>query len=265
MVNTPPSSYYDASAEEVSQSSLELRFMVGEVAHDAIGFLTGIKSALDMLYRSCASSAADVNRLQKIERSADSLERLLRGVESALTQAIDTPESTPIEQLIRQIQEIQRSVSSAPAASSGGIASTPYSPDPASTSIAGPSRPKNILVVDDNLLFAEMLKMGFVRLGHRSKEISDPRNALELISSAPQDWDILITDESMPNLSGSALIRAVNQINPRIVCVICTGHAEFEPSGNVDLHIVKPIDVNNLADLAARLLEIHAEKASLTV
>ncbi|HEY3309633.1 MAG TPA: ATP-binding protein [Desulfuromonadaceae bacterium] len=87
-----------------------------------------------------------------------------------------------------------------------------------------------ILLVDDdeNLIFSSKLMLK--QLGYSVITRTDPELALQLFSSDPERFDLVITDQSMPNMNGMELARKVTQIRPDIPIILCTG---LDPASDV--------------------------------
>jgi len=94
-------------------------------------------------------------------------------------------------------------------------------------------RGEHILLVDDEkelLASAQQLLSG---IGYRVKAYSDPRQAMERFRRAPEDFDLLVTDENMPKITGLQLVKAVHKLRPQLPVIICTGYSE-----NLNQHTV---------------------------
>lgn len=117
-----------------------------------------------------------------------------------------------------------------------------------------------ILLVDDNPDFGDMLLAALERRGFDVAPCSDPREALAGIEEFPDAWDVMITDQTMPHMSGLELIRSAKSIQPALTCILCTGYAEdalddatlAEAGATTLLH--KPVDMDDLVERLTRLL-----------
>ncbi|WP_169569753.1 hybrid sensor histidine kinase/response regulator [Sneathiella limimaris] len=80
-----------------------------------------------------------------------------------------------------------------------------------------------VLLVDDEI---ENLKLGenmLGRLGCHTDMFSDSQQALTTFKSNPENYDLLITDQSMPQLQGHELCLAVREITPELPIIVITG------------------------------------------
>lgn len=104
---------------------------------------------------------------------------------------------------------------------------------PVAASPAGRSR---ILVVDDDALIAMSTVEMVEDLGHEVLEAYSGMAALEIIKSGAQ-IDLMITDFSMPKMSGAELILAARQLLPDLPIILASGYAELP--GDVKLDVVR--------------------------
>jgi len=103
---------------------------------------------------------------------------------------------------------------------------------------------ERVLFVDDEEVLATLGKRSLERLGYTVTLRTSSVEALELFKSKPQDFDVLITDQTMPNMTGLQLAEEVQQIRPDIPVIIATGFSEtLENHGhitNVARIVMKP-------------------------
>ncbi|MGE3537413.1 MAG: ATP-binding protein [Candidatus Tectimicrobiota bacterium] len=82
---------------------------------------------------------------------------------------------------------------------------------------------ERILFVDDETVLAHLGKAMLERLGYETVAHSSSREALELFRAAPQSFDLVITDQTMPQMTGEALAREIRSMRPDIPIILCTG------------------------------------------
>ncbi len=123
-----------------------------------------------------------------------------------------------------------------------------------------PKGTEHILLVDDekhvSLIEARMLE----RLGYQITEINDSNKALELFSKHPNRFDILITDLTMPGLTGTQLSKRILKINPEFPIIMATGFSENmnEDSAKklgIRAFLLKPIIISDLAQTVRKILD----------
>jgi len=85
-----------------------------------------------------------------------------------------------------------------------------------------------ILLVDDHEAARATIAALLREAGHSVTEASDAFSLLEILKTAPRDFNVLVTDYAMPALSGAELIRKARELVPGLNAVIITGYAEAE-------------------------------------
>ncbi len=89
-----------------------------------------------------------------------------------------------------------------------------------------PRGTERILFVDDELSVADMSKKILEPLGYEVITRSSSIEALELFKNKPEAFDIVITDMTMPNMTGYELSKEIMAIRPDIPIILCTGFSE---------------------------------------
>jgi signal transduction histidine kinase/ActR/RegA family two-component response regulator len=125
---------------------------------------------------------------------------------------------------------------------------------------------KTVLVVDDNADVAESLSMIIEILGHRVQAVADGAAALEKARTTKPD--VMLVDIGLPGMDGYEVARRIRR-DPaleRIVLIALTGYGTAEDkarssAAGFDHHLVKPVDVDALRDLVARLEPAGCEPA----
>ncbi|GLQ53795.1 hybrid sensor histidine kinase/response regulator [Devosia nitrariae] len=113
---------------------------------------------------------------------------------------------------------------------------------------AAPAAQSRILVVDDDPLIAMSTVAMVEDLGHTAIEASSGARALEIIGS-DEPIDLLLTDFSMPRMSGVELIQAARALRPHLPVILATGYAELPDDARLDVaRLGKPYDERQLAD-----------------
>jgi signal transduction histidine kinase len=114
--------------------------------------------------------------------------------------------------------------------------------------------PMTILLVEDDALIA-MSTAGLLEdLGHRVVEASRGAEALEILREQP-GVDLMITDYSMPGMSGADVARAARALRPDLPILLATGFAELPDGEELKLpRLRKPYMQHQLAAEIARLV-----------
>ena len=90
-----------------------------------------------------------------------------------------------------------------------------------------PRGTERILFVDDEPSLVMLAERMLERLGYTVTSCTNSLEALELFRSAPDTFDLVVTDMTMPGLTGDRLAREVLAIRPGMPVVLCTGYSEL--------------------------------------
>jgi CheY-like chemotaxis protein len=122
---------------------------------------------------------------------------------------------------------------------------------------------RHILVVDDEAAIVQVVRTSLSRLGYRVTATTDPEDALARFTAEPDTFDAVLSDLSMPAMSGAALGRRMLDLRPDLPVVLFTGHAaelgpdEARTAGfRAILH--KPMTAAALAEALHRVLPAPA-------
>jgi CheY-like chemotaxis protein len=91
-----------------------------------------------------------------------------------------------------------------------------------------------VLLVDDEHALVSLATKVLSRMGHEITACTDPREALAVFRSRPDGFDVVVTDLSMPHMSGFELTRELLAIRPEVCVVLTTGHVRAEDQQAVD-------------------------------
>jgi CheY-like chemotaxis protein len=125
---------------------------------------------------------------------------------------------------------------------------------------------ESVLFVDDEPALVTLTIRGLGRLGYRITGCSNPLQAVAAFSAEPSAFDAVITDLSMPTLSGFALARRLYAVRPDIPILVMSGYVSAADRAEADVCgireiIMKPITMDKLADALARVFA-HAPAPS---
>ncbi|MBU1452666.1 MAG: response regulator, partial [Proteobacteria bacterium] len=85
---------------------------------------------------------------------------------------------------------------------------------------------ERILLVDDETALAEVGLQILKRLGYAVTALTSSREALEKFKAGPNDFDLVITDYTMPEMTGAKLSQEILAIRPGMPIIICTGFSQ---------------------------------------
>ncbi len=84
---------------------------------------------------------------------------------------------------------------------------------------------ENILFVDDEKSIRTLGHDCLERFGYIVTAVSDGQQALEIFAADPDHFNLVVTDQTMPNMTGEELTKALLKLRPDIPIIICTGHS----------------------------------------
>jgi len=115
-----------------------------------------------------------------------------------------------------------------------------------------PAGNERVLFIDDEESIVKLTRLRLERLGYKVEATTSPIEALALFNSRPDKFDLVITDLTMPKMTGDKLAEEILNIRPRIPIIICTGFSEkideksAKSMGAAD-YIDKPLDKRDFA------------------
>lgn len=119
----------------------------------------------------------------------------------------------------------------------------------------------NILIVDDEQSYRQLLSLVFDGDGHNIRTATNGREAIELLQSEPAD--LIISDVKMPDMDGIEMLRTVRSTLPDLGVILMTAFASVETAREAfklgaDDFIQKPFDVEELKLIVKKTLEKQA-------
>jgi two-component system, NtrC family, response regulator PilR len=119
----------------------------------------------------------------------------------------------------------------------------------------------NILIVDDEQSYRQLLSLVFEGDGHNIRTASNGSEALDLLQAEPSN--IIISDVKMPDMDGIEMLRSVRETLPDVGVVLMTAFASVETAREAfklgaDDFIQKPFDVEELRLIVKKTLEKQA-------
>jgi CheY-like chemotaxis protein len=98
------------------------------------------------------------------------------------------------------------------------------------------------------------------RLGYEVIISTDGREALKIFRSQPEQIDLVITDQTMPNITGAELAQELMRIRPDIPVILCSGFSELidqekAKAMGIREFVMKPIITRDIGETIRRVLE----------
>jgi PAS domain S-box-containing protein len=126
-----------------------------------------------------------------------------------------------------------------------------------------PTGTEKILFIDDEKSIVQMAGKILGRLGYQVETEMSPKQALERFRSSPDRFDLVITDMTMPYMTGDKLVEEILNIRPDLSIILCTGFSEkISEEKAMELGIkafaLKPLDKGDFAITVRNVLDADA-------
>jgi CheY-like chemotaxis protein len=119
---------------------------------------------------------------------------------------------------------------------------------------------ERVLFVDDEKGIVDAMRLALESLGYRVTAMRDSVEALEAFRHNPEGFDIIITDMTMPNMTGKELAEEIISIRHDMPVILCTGFSEqisktaAEGMG-ISAFLMKPVGINDMANTIREVLD----------
>jgi len=119
---------------------------------------------------------------------------------------------------------------------------------------------QRILVVDDEEALVRMISRILTKLGYQPTAMHDSTEALAAFEAAPGDFDLILSDLTMPGLTGLELAGHANRIRPGIPVIVMTGYyanlseSQLKAAGVSEI-MMKPVDLKSLSVVIDQILK----------
>ncbi len=111
-----------------------------------------------------------------------------------------------------------------------------------------------VLYVDDEVALTNVIQLFLTSQGFDVDVVNDPLDALKMIVAAPEKYDVVVSDQLMPNMRGDQLVEEVLNISPGMPFVLCSGYSdsvnlERAKEKGVREVLQKPVDFRSFSEL----------------
>ena len=123
-----------------------------------------------------------------------------------------------------------------------------------------PTGTERILFVDDEPILVELAEKMLSKLGYTVVTQSTSSEALELFEKGPDKYDLVITDMTMPVMTGDKMAQRIMEIRPDIPIILCSGysnHISEEKAKKIGIRefVMKPLEMKTLAKAIRKALD----------
>jgi len=137
-----------------------------------------------------------------------------------------------------------------------------YAPKKGEAQAALPRGQERVLVVDDEPQLAEIIKQMLERLGYQVDIRTNGIEALEAFRNQSEEkrFDLVLTDMTMPHITGIELAEELLKLDPNLAILICTGFSEKADAKKVKRmgikgFLMKPVVLKDLAGMVRKVLD----------
>jgi CheY-like chemotaxis protein/two-component sensor histidine kinase len=123
-----------------------------------------------------------------------------------------------------------------------------------------PAHGETVMIVDDEQALVALTEEMLARLGYEPVGFDSSAAALHAIQAQPRRFDAILTDEAMPELTGTDLAREIRRLRPDVPIILMSGYGGTQltaraASCGVSEVLHKPLQSRELAETLARVLE----------
>ena len=123
-----------------------------------------------------------------------------------------------------------------------------------------PKGTERILFVDDDEMLVELGRLILTEMGYQVVTMTESTEALKLFTANPNHFDLVITDQTMPDLTGKDLLQELKKIRPDLRTILCTGFSskideDRAKQQGIDAFCMKPFDLPEMLQTVRRVLD----------
>ena len=127
--------------------------------------------------------------------------------------------------------------------------------DSGASAVAGHGR---IMVIDDEPMVLDVLEKALLRFGFEVRAFANGIEALEVFRASPHNFDVVVTDQTMPNITGFELATHMMAIRPDLPLILTTGYADKENQERAQIagiryFMPKPLKMMELGEALLKL------------
>ncbi len=125
-----------------------------------------------------------------------------------------------------------------------------------------PKGTEQILFIDVEKTLLDVGEKMLLSLGYTITSCDNSLEALEIFQQTPDKFDMVITDQTMPHMTGYELAKRILEIKPEIPVILCTGYSETVSSEKAEAYgikalIYKPLSKKEIAGTIREVLDKH--------
>ncbi len=119
---------------------------------------------------------------------------------------------------------------------------------------------EKILLVDDEEVIVDIMQQMLKKLGYQVTAKTDSFDALKTFRSSPENFDLVITDQTMPNMTGFKLAKELLKIRNDIPIILTSGFSDTVnlkrlKKAGIKEFVIKPTAISKIAEVIRRIME----------
>lgn len=131
---------------------------------------------------------------------------------------------------------------------------------PATVKLKHDGKNKHVLVVDDEESITAFLEEYLEMFNYKVTVSNSPKQAISFFKHADFDFDLVITDQTMPEMIGTEMIKRIHKIAPDVPCILCSGYSEHVGEKEAlefgfSKYLNKPVDNHELLQIMHDILQ----------
>jgi PAS domain S-box-containing protein len=128
------------------------------------------------------------------------------------------------------------------------------------SNIVQEGKDEHILIVEDEAAFGRLLEATFTQHQYRTTFVTDGQKALALVRDQPENYDLVLTDQTMPKMTGMQLSKEILALNPDMPIILTTGFSkqvseEEALSVGIRRFLMKPYKVSTISVIIREILD----------
>jgi signal transduction histidine kinase/CheY-like chemotaxis protein len=122
-----------------------------------------------------------------------------------------------------------------------------------------PRGQERLLVVEDDETLARLAQVQLTELGYTVSVCTSSGEALALFQADPQAFDLVLTDQTMPHMTGDVLAQELRLLRPELPIILLTGYNPLIDAAKaralgIDAFLLKPLEIHELAQAIRQVL-----------
>ncbi len=123
-----------------------------------------------------------------------------------------------------------------------------------------PTGTETIMFVDDEVTIVNLNKKLLERLGYKVAGFTSAEEALSVFKWSKESYDLIVTDKTMPKMTGLELVQKIKKICSKIPVILCTGYKDKDDEKKaqeacINTIIMKPVNKQEIAETIRKVLD----------